>query len=99
MLKITFIAAALLFSLPASAERIILSQSSYSPTVNAEQERRFNKVKRLADNGQAEAQYQLGIHYLMGKGVSADKNTASYWFGEAAKQDHSAAALALKVTN
>ena len=43
--------------------------------------------KPLAENGDERAQYNLGIMYDEGRGVSADKAVAAEWWLKAAKQD------------
>lgn len=45
-----------------------------------------------ADRGEAEAQYQLGQAYRIGKGVAQDLTKAEELFGKAAAQGHKAAA-------
>jgi Sel1 repeat-containing protein len=48
-----------------------------------------------AEAGNAQAQYELGIHYYDGAGVPKDSANALKCFREAADQDHALAQLAL----
>ncbi len=49
------------------------------------------KLIREANEGNALAQHELGIRYLMGQGFPADTVKAAYWIGKAADQDLTAA--------
>jgi cell division septation protein DedD len=49
----------------------------------------------LADNGDADAQYNLGQAYKMGRGVPADLHIAQTWYEKAAQQGHPQAAANL----
>ncbi len=49
----------------------------------------------LAEQGHADAQYELGLKYLKGDGVTAEKPTAIKWLAAAAEQGHSQAKQAL----
>ena len=42
----------------------------------------------LAENGDAEAQYNLGLAYLYGDGIEEDRMQALKWLDRAAKQGH-----------
>lgn len=53
-------------------------------------------IMRAAEAGDSTAQRWLGFRYLNGRGVAADKSSASYWFKRAADQGDSAAAEALR---
>lgn len=46
----------------------------------------IDQLKTLAQQNDAEAQYQLGLHYQLGDGVERDMQTAFYWFQTAAEQ-------------
>ena len=46
----------------------------------------FRIFKQLAEQGNAEAQYNLAILYRQGKGIKQDKQTALLWFEKSAKQ-------------
>lgn len=45
----------------------------------------------LAESGDREAQYQLGMNYYYGIGVSKSRDLAEYWVGQAAQQGSSEA--------
>ena len=47
--------------------------------------------RKAADQGQPEAQFQLGDAYRQGKGVARDSRHAALWYGKAAEQGFSAA--------
>jgi TPR repeat protein len=42
--------------------------------------------QKAADQGYAEAQYNLGVSYTFGKGVLKDDKQAVYWYQKAADQ-------------
>jgi TPR repeat protein len=42
--------------------------------------------QKAADQGQAKAQYNLGVMYANGKGVLKDDKQAVYWYQKAADQ-------------
>lgn len=54
-----------------------------------EYEKAFSVFMVLADEGHAEAQYQLGRLYDYGLGVNCDKYAATQWYKKAAEQGHS----------
>ena len=56
---------------------------------NAEQN--FMACKQAAENGQADAQKELGGLYLSGEGVQQDFTTSLHWYKQAAKQGHAIA--------
>jgi TPR repeat protein len=47
--------------------------------------------QKAANQGQAEAQYNLGIAYTFGKGVLKDYKQAVYWYQKAADQGYAEA--------
>ncbi len=49
----------------------------------------------LARDGMAEAQFDLGVIFLRGEGVTVDPVTAAEWFARAAKQGHADAQVNL----
>jgi len=53
------------------------------------------QLRVLAAGGDIEAQYQLGLHYAHGEGISVDIATAVGWYRKAAAQGHRDAQLAL----
>ena len=50
--------------------------------------KQFEFYKRRAGEGSDDAQYQLGVRYLAGKGTPPDEKLAREWFEKAAKQGH-----------
>jgi TPR repeat protein len=49
-----------------------------------------------ADQGFAEAQYDLGVRYMLGKGVLKDERTGLEWYRKAAAQGYQEAVDALR---
>ena len=47
----------------------------------------FKSLKALAEKGDAEAQYEIGMMYRNGEGVEADLKEAFKWTRKAAEQD------------
>ncbi len=45
-------------------------------------------VRKLAEQGDADAQFKLGYLYAKGLGVPVDAKEAERWFGKAAEQGH-----------
>ena len=46
----------------------------------------FNEVKKSAEQGNAEAQFSLGLMYSKGEGTLTDKKKAFYWIKKSAEQ-------------
>jgi TPR repeat protein len=44
-------------------------------------------LSRKANAGDPLAQYELGVRYMIGKGIEADSGKAAYWFSKAAAQN------------
>jgi TPR repeat protein len=53
--------------------------------------RNFQEVKEAAEQGDADAQYNLGLMYDNGEGVEQDKFEAVKWYKKAAEQGHAEA--------
>jgi TPR repeat protein len=51
--------------------------------------------RKAADQGDADAQNNLGPLYAQGKGVSQDQAEAAYWYRKAADKGHATARLNL----
>ena len=51
----------------------------------------FQEIKQRAEQGDAQAQYNLGTLYALGKGVGRDFAQAATWLGKAAAQGHAQA--------
>lgn len=59
------------------------------------QDRSPEVVLTLAEKGDSQAQFDLGVMYLYGKGVPKNPETAFSWFKKAAEQGHAAAQYAV----
>lgn len=57
----------------------------------------FNQTQRLASQGNASAQYNLGVMYYKGDGIPQNQSKAIEWFQRAAAQGHIKAESNLKV--
>ena len=57
----------------------------------------FNKFRKEAESGNADAQFKLGVCYYNGVGVKQDTTEAVRWFCTAAKQGHLQAQFSLGV--
>jgi len=55
----------------------------------------LGSLRKLADRGDADAQWQMGVRYHNGEGVPRDDAQAMQWFLRAAEQGHVAAQSAL----
>ena len=55
----------------------------------------IRQIRKAAERGDVEAQYDLGFMYASGEGVSEDSRQAVKWFHKAAKQGHTGASAAL----
>jgi TPR repeat protein len=53
-------------------------------------------TRKAAEQGQAEAQFNLGVMYNMGQGVAQNHQEAVKWFRKAAEQGYAKAQKALK---
>ena len=58
-------------------------------------DRAFELWKPLAENGDLEAEYYLGIHYYLGLGVIKNHKMARQWYEKAAVKGHPSAQLSL----
>lgn len=66
----------------------VLSQKDYPAA--------FSKFSALAQQGNATAQFNLGVFYFNGQGVAKDEKQAIDWFAKAAAQGHSRALQTLQ---
>ena len=53
--------------------------------------------RKAAEQGDADAQYNLGVCYANGYGLQKDLTQAMFWFRKAADQGHAKAREALKI--
>ena len=56
-----------------------------------------NELRPLAERGDAEAQYRIGLMYEYGKGYPQDKTQGIVWFKKSAAQNHAAAQTELGI--
>lgn len=56
----------------------------------------FSQTLKAAEQGDADAQYNLGWMYRKGKGVDKDYAKAAYWYTQAVEQGDKDAQAALK---
>ena len=68
----------------------------YGKGTAVDDEAAYGCYKIAADMGYAEAQYKLGLFFLMGKAVYADEEEARRYWKLAAKSGHAKAQLALE---
>ena len=57
--------------------------------------KQFRQWENSAEQGEASAQYNLGLAYYTGLGVEQDYETANQWFVSAAEQGHAYAQYSL----
>ena len=58
---------------------------------NNESTGKLDDLRRKAEQGDAQAQYELGRAYSIGKGAPKDKAEAAKWYRKAAEQGHAEA--------
>ena len=63
-------------------------QNESSETKSSETIRNINELKARAEQGVADAQYNLGVCYYNGEGVTKDYAEAVRWWRKAAEQGH-----------
>ncbi len=51
----------------------------------------LRRIRETAEQGDADAQYSLGLIYAIGQGVPRDHTEAAKWFRKAAEQGHAKA--------
>jgi len=74
---------------------MVLVMYTGTPYSAAAQDRSPEIVLVLAEKGDAQAQFDMGVIYLYGKGVPKNPETAFTWFRKAAEQGHAAAQYAM----
>jgi TPR repeat protein len=77
-------------SAPQSSQRLLGAAQASSPTARPapRQVRSLAELRKLADNGDADAEWQLGVRYHNGEEVPRDDARAMLWFQRAAEQGH-----------
>ena len=78
---------------PAAAPRELTPAEAAKAQIKQDKNdvKQFEFYKRRAEEGSDDAQYQLGVRYLAGKGTPKDEKLGREWLGKAAKQGHSLA--------
>jgi TPR repeat protein len=70
---------------PRNSPRPVSSNVTVPKSEQELQEEAFRSYRRFAAKGNVDAQYNLGLAYLLGRGVKEDCARAMYWFGNAAE--------------
>jgi TPR repeat protein len=81
-ITLSFLALMILFAQPAAAADFELGMAAYNAK---DYKAAFGEWKPLAEQGHAEAQFNLGILYAEGQGVAADKKEGIRWWRKAAE--------------
>ena len=79
---------------PQASQRFLKAAQAASPGP-VRQVRPFADLEKLADQGDADAQWQLGVRYHNGEEVERDDARAVMWFFRAAEQGHALAQATL----
>ena len=69
----------------------VVKAVAYTSTVTQTAGSEFDRYKKLAENGNAEAQCELGNCYETGKGIAEDDAEALKWYRKAADQNYARA--------
>jgi len=77
-----------------TSQRFLKAAQAASPAP-VRQVRPFADLEKLADQGDADAQWQLGVRYHNGEEVERDDTQAVMWFFRAAEQGHALAQATL----
>lgn len=94
VMRFAALAAVLLtLGLPLLAEAAPAKASKAKPPAKSAEQSRMEGLVAAADQGEAQAQLQLGLTYRDGHGVKADAATALTWFELAASNGSAAAAV------
>jgi hypothetical protein len=73
---------------PKIEERWANSTQASQPSPQRVKPRSLDELRNLADHGDAEAQWQMGVRYDEGDGVPKDDSQAMLWFQLAGEQGH-----------
>ncbi len=68
-------------------------------TISCTQQENINDLIKKAEQGDVEAQYNLGYYYHSGEGVEQSEKRALYWWQKAAEQGHAEAQFNLGVVH
>jgi len=72
-----------------------MSDQDKSQAADADVATAIGALRRSAEQGNAEAQFRLGVIYGNGDGVDIDHDAAIEWFNQAARQGHENALITL----
>jgi len=81
--------------LPALLCALSLSFQAFSAEPKEADQKAFRETKVKAEQGDAPAQYELGLMYFYGQGVAKNEAEAVKWYRKAAKQHHAKAQFLL----
>ena len=78
---------------------LLVVAACWGPTLQANDWKNapISEVQKAAEQGDADAQFMLGISYVQGKGVAQGDKQAATWFRKAAEQGNAKAQLLLGV--
>lgn len=93
VLKVLLLAGMLVFGVPASADL----DDAFSAYESGDKSTAFREFRKLAKQGHAGAQYNLGWMYANGEGVSKSSTKAVKWYRKAAEQGEADAQFNLGV--
>ena len=79
---------------PDCGTKLVEKTQRVCPNCNIEVESKFCRM--AAEQGHAEAQYQMGFFYDCGIGIRSDKDEALKWYSKAAEQGYADAIEELK---
>ena len=94
VLTVVLIAALALAGTAAAAASLKEGRQYY---VAKEYDKALEEIEPLAEDGEAQAQYMLGVMYLKGQAVYADPAAAAEWFRRAADQGHAISQINLAI--
>ena len=63
--------------------------------ISCTQQENINDLIKKAEQGDVEAQFNLGYYYYNGKGIELSKSKATYWFIKACENSNDKACYAL----
>ena len=81
-----------------TVHRMALSRIGFPLSESVTAHRQSTSLQALAEQGDADAQFQLGKRYSNGEGVRKDMSKAGQWYRKAAEQGHTGAQFKLGVS-
>ncbi len=94
MRTILFVLLALMMTVPVYADDV---QDGFDASMRGDYKTAFEKWKPLAEQGDANVQYNLGVMYDTGLGVAQDYKEAVKWYRLSAEQGNASAQFNLGV--